>query len=83
MVVLGSELVLLSLEALCLRRTANSPAKTGARGDNLEVGGYGFACSTVTCTDGEDHQLQALAPAEGVEGSGATGGKGAAALVSA
>jgi hypothetical protein len=76
MVTLGSELVLLSQKAWW---TANSPAAIGARGDNLEVDGYGFACSAVTCTDSEDWRLQAPAPAEGVEGSEVTGGKGAAA----
>jgi hypothetical protein len=30
------------------RWTANSPAVTGACGDNLEIDGYGFACSTAT-----------------------------------
>jgi hypothetical protein len=47
MVTLGSELVLLSQKAWW---TANSPAAIGACGDNLEVDGYGFACSAVTCT---------------------------------
>jgi hypothetical protein len=62
-------------------RTTNSPAAIGVGGDNLEADGYGFACSAVTCTDGEDRRLQAPAPAEGVEGSEATGGKGATTLM--
>jgi hypothetical protein len=61
--------------------TVNSPAATGASRDNPELDGYGFACSVATCTDGEDQQLQAPAPAEGVEGSEVTGGKGATTLV--
>jgi hypothetical protein len=64
--VLGSQLVLLSREAW---RTANSSAVTG---ETTLLSGD---------TDGEDQRLQASAPAEGVEGSEATGGKGAATLM--
>jgi hypothetical protein len=73
-------LVLLTQKAW---RTANSPVATGARGDNLEVDGYVFTYLAATCTDGEDRRLQAPTPTEGVEGSEATSGKGAAALMSA
>jgi hypothetical protein len=53
--VLDSELVLLSRKVW---RTANSPVAIGARGDNLEVDGYGFTCSAMTCTDSEDWHLR-------------------------